>query len=181
MWNKSDGLEDIKLAIQQLKMQSRTSTSTYSSLSAGSEIEQAAVSRLDRYSSLESVNTNVTSADEFVWIDSHNRLVELLHPPWTQKCIEKVLRSGRNRQHFERISNEIVPRIAYLLQRALVRIAREVQRLSFALGLCSKHEVSHSFRIVFCPALADSCIKVRTILLSMAGLSMIYIYIFLYA
>lgn len=161
MWSKSGGLEDIKLAIQQLKMQSHaTSTSTYSSLSAGSEIEQAAVSRSGRYSSLESVNTNVTSADEFVWIDSHNRLVELLHPPWNQQCIENVLKNGRNRQHFERISIEIVPRIAYLLQRALVRIAREVQRLSFALGLCSKHEVAHAFRIVFCPALADSCIKV---------------------
>lgn len=76
-WN-GNGLEDIKLAIQQLTMRSQTSTSTYSSLSAGSEMEPR---RLGRYSSLETVNTNVTSAhesaDEFVWIDSHNRLVEL--------------------------------------------------------------------------------------------------------
>lgn len=141
-------------------MQSQTSTSTYSSLSAGSEIEQNAVSRIGRYSSLETVNTNITSADEFVWIDSHNRLVELLHPPWNQQSIQNVFKNGRCREHFERISIEIVPRIAYLLQRALVRIAREVQRLSFALGLCSKHEVAHAFKIVLCPALADSCIKV---------------------
>lgn len=152
------GLEDIKLAIQQLTMRSQTSTSTYSSLSAGSESSEPA-RRLGRYSSLETVNTNVTSADEFVWVDSHNRLVELQHPPWSQHCVLRVIRNGRCRDHSERVSTEIVPRLGYLLQRALVRIAREVQRLSSVLGLCSKHEVAGAFKIVLCPALADSCIK----------------------
>ncbi|XP_065079465.1 uncharacterized protein LOC135702370 isoform X4 [Ochlerotatus camptorhynchus] len=152
------GLEDIKLAIQQLTMRSHTSTSTYSSLSAGSESSEPE-RRLGRYSSLETVNTNVTSADEFVWVDSHNRLVELQHPPWSQHCVLRVLRSGRCREHSERVSVEAVPRLGYLLQRALVRVAREVQRLSGCLGLCSKHEVSGAFKIVLSPALADSCIK----------------------
>lgn len=44
-------------------------------------------------------------------------------------------------------------------QRPLVRIAREIQRLSVGLGLVSKHEIQSAFRIVLCPALADSCIK----------------------
>lgn len=152
------GLEDIKLAIQQLTIRSQTSTSTYSSLSAGSESSEP-VRRLGRYSSLETVNTNITNADEFVWVDSHNRLVELQHLPWTQHCILRVIRAGRCREHADRISMEAIPRIGYLLQRALVRIAREIQRLSGALGLCSKHEVAGSFKIVLCPALADSCTK----------------------
>lgn len=152
------GLEDIKLAIQQLTMRSQTSNSTYSSLSAGSESSEPA-RRLGRYSSLETVNTNVTSADEFVWVDSHNRLVELQHPPWSQHCVMRVIRGGRCREHSERISNEVIPRLGYLLQRALVRTAREVQRLSCGLGLCSKHEVAGAFKIVLCPAIADSCIK----------------------
>lgn len=152
------GLEDIKLAIQQLTMRSQTSTSTYSSLSAGSESSEPA-RRLGRYSSLETVNTNVTSADEFVWVDSHNRLVELQHPPWTVHCVHRVIRAGRCRENAERVSMEAIPRLGYLLQRALVRIAREVQRLSTELGLCSKHEVAGAFKIVLCPALADSCIK----------------------
>ena len=152
------GLEDIKLAIQQLTMRSHTSTSTYSSLSAGSESSEP-VRRLGRYSSLETVNTNVTSADEFVWVDSHNRLVELQHPPWSQHCVLRVIRTGRCREHAERVSVEAVPRLGYLLQRALVRVAREVQRLSGGLGLCSKQEVSGAFKIVLSPALADSCIK----------------------
>ncbi|XP_055693458.1 ankyrin repeat and BTB/POZ domain-containing protein 2 [Lutzomyia longipalpis] len=156
-WGGS-GLEDIKQAIQQLTMRSQTSTSTYSSLSAGSESSEPA-RRLGRYSSLETVNTNVTSADEFVWVDSHNRLVELQYPPWSQHCILRVIRAGRCRENAERISIEAVPRLGYLLQRALVRVAREIQRLSCALGLCSKHEVAGAFKIVLCPALADSCIK----------------------
>lgn len=154
-WN-GNGLEDIKLAIQQLTIRSQTSTSTYSSLSAGSEMEPR---RLGRYSSLETVNTNVTSADEFVWIDSHNRLVELQHPPWSQHCLLRVVRTGRCREYSERISLETIPRLGYLLQRALVRIAREIQRLSTGLGLCSKHEVAGAFKIVLCPGLAGSCIK----------------------
>ncbi|GAB0098672.1 ankyrin repeat and BTB/POZ domain-containing protein 2 [Sergentomyia squamirostris] len=156
-WGGS-GLEDIKQAIQQLTMRSQTSTSTYSSLSAGSESSEPA-RRLGRYSSLETVNTNVTSADEFVWVDSHNRLVELQYPPWSQHCILRVIRAGRCRDSAERISIEAVPRLGYLLQRGLVRVSREIQRLSCNLGLCSKHEVAGAFKIVLCPALADSCIK----------------------
>ncbi|KAL7020206.1 hypothetical protein ACKWTF_011416 [Chironomus riparius] len=156
-WSGS-GLEDIKTAIQQLTLRSQTSTSTYSSLSAGSESSEPA-RRLGRYSSLETVNTNVTSADEFVWVDSHNRLVELQHPPWSQYCLMRVIRTGRCKDFSDRISAEAVPRLGYLLTRALVRISREIQRLSSILGLCSKHEVAGAFKIVLCPALADSCIK----------------------
>lgn len=153
-----NGLEDIKIAIQQLTMRSQTSTSTYSSISAGSESSEPA-RRLGRYASLETVNTNVTSADEFVWVDSHNRLVELQHPPWSQHCIIKVLRDGRCKEYADRVSPDALSRLGYLLQRALVRIAREIQRLSSNLGLCSKQEVAGAFKIVLCPVLADSCIK----------------------
>lgn len=157
-WSGS-GLEDIKAAIQQLTLRSQTSTSsTYSSLSAGSESSEPA-RRLGRYSSMETVNTNVTSADEFVWVDSHNRLVELQHPPWSQYCLMRVIRVGRCRDFSDRVSAEAVPRLGYLLTRALVRISREIQRLSSVLGLCSKHEVAGAFKMVLCPVLADSCIK----------------------
>ena len=55
------GLEDIKAAIEQLTLRSQRSSSSYSSGS------------LLRHSSLETVNTTVTAADDFVWVDSHNR------------------------------------------------------------------------------------------------------------
>ncbi|KAL1509279.1 hypothetical protein ABEB36_004041 [Hypothenemus hampei] len=158
-WSGSGGLEDIKLALHQLTLRSHTSTSTYSSVSAGSESSEPAIRRLMRHSSLETINTNITSADEFVWVDSHNRLVELQHLPWTNHCILRVLQSGRCKEHMTRVSVETIPRLSYLLQRALVRIARETQRLSSTLGICTKHDITVSFRIVLCPPLADSCIK----------------------
>ncbi|XP_067214828.1 ankyrin repeat and BTB/POZ domain-containing protein 2 isoform X3 [Linepithema humile] len=156
-WSGS-GLEDIKLAIQQLTMRSHKSSSTYSSLS-GSESSEPAVRRLMRHSSLETINTNVTSADEFVWVDSHNRLVELQQLPWTHHDVLRVLQNGRTREYMEQVSMETIPRLSYLLQRALVRIGRETQRLAKPIGLCSKHEVYSAFKIVLCPALADSCTK----------------------
>lgn len=157
-WHGGGNLEDIKTALQQLTMRSQTSTSTYSSFSAGSECSEP-LRRLGRHSSIETINTNITSADEFVWVDSHNRLVELQHPPWSQHCVVRVIRSGRCRDYIERLSTEAVPRLGYLLQRALVRVAREIQRLSCKFGLCAKHEVASAYKIVLCPALADSCIK----------------------
>ncbi|KAK9885615.1 hypothetical protein WA026_012379 [Henosepilachna vigintioctopunctata] len=171
-WSGGGGLEDIKLALQQLTIRSNTSTSTYSSISAGSESSEPAVRRLMRHSSLETINTNITSADEFVWVDSHNRLVELQHLPWTNHCILRVLQAGRCRDYMNRVSVDIIPRLSYLLQRALVRIGRETQRLSSTLGISTKHDVTVSFRIILCPPLADSCIKAAlraAAMLSMSG------------
>ncbi|XP_018326720.1 ankyrin repeat and BTB/POZ domain-containing protein 2 [Agrilus planipennis] len=158
-WTGNGGLEDIKMALQQLTMRSHTSTSTYSSVSAGSESSEPVIRRLIRHSSLETINTNITNADEFVWVDSHNRLVELQHLPWNNHCLLRVLQTGRCRESISRVSIETIPRLSYLLQRALVRLGRETQRLSSNLGICTKHDITVSFRIVLCPPLADSCIK----------------------
>lgn len=89
------------------------------------------------------------------------RLVELQHLPWSNHDVLKVVQNGRIKEHMERISMETIPRLSYLLQRALVRIGREVQRLACPLGMCSKQEVCSALRIILCPALADSCTKVR--------------------
>ena len=37
------------------------------------------------------METNLIFSDEFVWIDSHSRLVELQQLPWTQSEVMKVL------------------------------------------------------------------------------------------
>ncbi|XP_076362217.1 ankyrin repeat and BTB/POZ domain-containing protein 2-like [Tachypleus tridentatus] len=157
----ASGLEDIRNAIEQLSVRthgSRTSysTSTYSSMS-GSESEP--VRRLIRHSSLETINTNITSADEFVWLDSHSRLVELQQLPWSNHDVLRVIQNGRLKEYLSHISMETVPRLAYLLQRPLVRVAREAQRFSRSLGMCSKQEISGALKVVLSPALADSCIK----------------------
>lgn len=98
--------------------------------------------------------------------------MELQHLPWTNHCILRVLQSGRCRGHMSRVSVETIPRLSYLLQRALVRIARETQRLSSSFGICTKHDITSSFRIILCPPLADSCVKAclrAAAMLSMCG------------
>lgn len=86
-------------------------------------------------------------------------LVELQHLPWTNHCILRVLQTGRCRDYMSRVNVETIPRLSYLLQRALVRLSRETQRLSSNLGICTKHDITVSFRIILCPPLADSCVK----------------------
>ncbi|XP_048481072.1 ankyrin repeat and BTB/POZ domain-containing protein 2 [Plutella xylostella] len=171
-WAGGGGLDEIRSAIKQLTLRSRDSSSTATSgaSSAGGsnhgnqETNSAAEARrrrapLVRQPSLDTVCTNVTSADEFVWVDSHNRLVELRCVPWTPTEITRALQSGRCRDVATRFAPDTPPRLAYLLQRALVRIARETQRLSHNFGFCSKHEVAGALRIVLSAPLADACIK----------------------
>ncbi|CAB3228872.1 unnamed protein product [Arctia plantaginis] len=172
-WPGGGGLEDIRSAIKQLTLRSRDSSSTAtsgaSSAGGGSnngapENGSAAEARrrrapLVRQPSLDTVCTNVTSADEFVWVDSHNRLVELRCVPWTASEVTRALQAGRCRDIAPRMAPDTPSRLAYLLQRALVRISREAQRLSLNFGFCSKHEVAGAFRIVLSTPLADACIK----------------------
>ena len=80
--------------------------------------------------------------------------------PWGNHDVLRVVQQGRVREQLSRVSVEAVPRLSYLLQRALVRVAREAQRLTKPLAMCSKQEISSAFKIVLSPALADSCIKV---------------------
>jgi len=93
-------------------------------------------------------------------VDSHNRLVELQHLPWSNHCVYRVLASGRAKDLCNRVAMDTIPRLSYLLQRALVRVARETQRLARNIGLASKNEVSSALNITLCPTLADSSIKV---------------------
>lgn len=102
----------VNLPIEQMHEHSAGTSSTYSSLTAESEGSVPA-QNIDRYLSLETVNTNETTADSIVWIDNHNRLVELAHTPWNQHSIQRAIEAGRCR---ERVSPEIIPRLGYLLQ-----------------------------------------------------------------
>uniref|UniRef100_T1JAW8 ABTB2/3 histone-like domain-containing protein n=1 Tax=Strigamia maritima TaxID=126957 RepID=T1JAW8_STRMM len=147
-FQEATGLAEIRQAMEAMTLRS----------CSGSESESG-VRRLMRHSSLETVNTNVTSADEFVWIDSHSRLVEVQHLPWSNHEILRVLQNGRLDEAVERISMDVIPRLSYLLQRGLVRIAIEIQRFSRQLGLTSKQEVHSAFKVILAPALAHSCIQ----------------------
>ncbi len=105
-----------------------------------------------------------TSADEFVWIDSHNRLVELQQLPWTSSDVSAVSARALGVHHQDSalpsssssspsssseraLSADALPRASYYLQRALVRMAREAQRLAKAIGRCGKREVATAIKV----------------------------------
>ena len=161
---KANQLMEVKAALEQLTIENsvQSSISAYSSLSEDSEGEcggEERMSRKEREASHETLSTTVTSADEFVWIDSHNRLVEVQHLPWSTEDILRVIKNGALKESSGSISMEVIPRLSYYMQRVLVRIAREAQRLSSKVFKCSKHEVSHALRLILSPAIASSSVK----------------------
>lgn len=87
------------------------------------------------------------------------RLIELQNIPWTYCCLLKTIQTGRCKKHIHQISSDTISRLSFLLQRPLVRIGREIQRLCSTLDICTKHDIKSSFRIILCPPLADSCIQ----------------------
>lgn len=125
----SSNLDDIRQAVEQLaaRTQQGSTSGGYSTSTYSSDAEPT-VRRLMRHSSLETINTNITSAEEFVWVDNHARLVEMQQVPWNNHDVLKVLQNGRLKDHLRNISMEVVPRLSFLLQRPLVRVAREAQR-----------------------------------------------------
>ena len=149
---KANQLMEVKAALEQLKVETglHSSGDTYSSLSEDSEAESGLTaeaermgerhgfSRTARGASHETLSTTVTSADEFVWIDSHNRLVEVQHLPWSTEDLHRVIKCGTLKESANRISIEVISRISFYMQRVLVRIAREAQRLSHKVFKCSK-------------------------------------------
>jgi len=164
--NKANQLLEVKAALEQLSIANNTSihssTSTYSSMSdCDSEgfMQDDERIRKNRESSQETLSTTVTSADEFVWIDSHNRLVEVQQLPWNNEDFFKVVRNGTIRESASKISMEVIPRLSYYMQRVLVRVAREAQRLSQKVHKCSKYEVMSALRLVLSPQLASTSIK----------------------
>ncbi|RWS14411.1 ankyrin repeat and BTB/POZ domain-containing protein 2-like protein [Dinothrombium tinctorium] len=153
-------MEQLKMRVPSVSNGYSTSTSTYSSVSGASlESEPQGIRRLIRHSSLETIATNITTADEFVWLDSHSRLVELQHLPWSNQEILRVLQQGRIKNFVDRVSMEAVIRLSYVLQRPLVRIAREAQRFCRVFGICSKNEIISSVKVILSSNLADTCIK----------------------
>ncbi|XP_023246146.1 ankyrin repeat and BTB/POZ domain-containing protein 2 [Copidosoma floridanum] len=142
-----------RLGVQKVQstLRSRTSTTSrsYSSLSGGSESSSA--------QEVPNCASVTESADEFVFVEARSRLVELARSPWTQAdVVRAVLASRAGPRLSAHPSAEVVSRLSYLLQRCLVRLAREVKRLAQALGFAGRREVWAGLRIVLGPGLADS-------------------------
>ena len=77
--------------------------------------------------------------------------MELQKLPWTHTDLCKAICQRTSMQENEVIGADLLSRLSYYLQRALVRISREAQRLSKTVGKCGKQEIGSALKIVLSP------------------------------
>lgn len=96
--------------------------------------------------SFDTINTNVSLPEEFS-LERCPKLIELDRIPWNEKDVVAVLQKGRTRTLVNQIAIDVVPRLTYLLQRPLVRIAREAQRLCQRFNKCTKFDIQYATKV----------------------------------
>uniref|UniRef100_A0A8C4N5R9 Ankyrin repeat and BTB (POZ) domain containing 2a n=1 Tax=Eptatretus burgeri TaxID=7764 RepID=A0A8C4N5R9_EPTBU len=86
------------------------------------------------------------------------RLPEPEDVPWEFSDIWNVLARGKAKEAAKYFSNDIVERMSEHATVLLMRLSREVQRLSVTHARCTRHEIEGSARIILSWSLADGCL-----------------------
>ncbi|XP_059928168.1 ankyrin repeat and BTB/POZ domain-containing protein 2-like [Gadus macrocephalus] len=102
-------------------------------------------------------DTVVTAEDAGDLLTTCPYLPELEDYPWTDQELEGVLRKVAGAETY--FTWEAVQRLSAYLRRAVVRIAREAQRLSELHKRCTRFEIQSAIRMVLSFGLADRCVS----------------------
>ncbi|KAJ3612353.1 hypothetical protein NHX12_020629 [Muraenolepis orangiensis] len=148
---------------------------THLSFSHGGNGWHLTESMHSRQNSLDTVNTVLAEeTDASEWSAQFGaKLPELEDVPWSLGEVESALRRQQQQQQHEDSapSREILARLSALVARALVRVAREAQRLSLRYARCTKREVQSAARAVLSWSLSVNCAAAALGALSLYNMS----------
>ncbi|XP_059362671.1 ankyrin repeat and BTB/POZ domain-containing protein 3-B isoform X2 [Carassius carassius] len=124
-----------------------------------------------RHNSLDTVNTVLAEDGETLECSGHcAKLPELEDVPWSLGEVENAL-NKEEELRFGTVSADLLARLSTLVSRALVRIAREAQRLSLRYGKCTKYEVQSAIKMILSWTVSVNCIAAALSALSMYNMS----------
>ena len=113
----------------------------------------------ERRNSLDTVDTNLTVEDHYAIFDKYPKMAEPERVPWGDQEVLNVLREGRTKHLSGSITVEMMQRLSHLIQRPLIRITHEAQRLSGTFCKCGREEVTTAMKLILSRSLAESCLQ----------------------
>ncbi|XP_029318151.1 ankyrin repeat and BTB/POZ domain-containing protein BTBD11-A isoform X3 [Cottoperca gobio] len=124
-----------------------------------------------RQNSLETVNTVLAEDTEILECSGQcTKLPELEDVPWSLGEVEGALRKDEELMAGDP-PPEVLARLSALISRALVRVAREAQRLSLRYARCTKHEIQSAIKVVLSWTISVNCITAALSALSLYNMS----------
>uniref|UniRef100_A0A674D9I0 BTB (POZ) domain containing 11a n=1 Tax=Salmo trutta TaxID=8032 RepID=A0A674D9I0_SALTR len=124
-----------------------------------------------RHNSLDTVNTVLAEDTDILEFSSQcAKLPELEDVPWILSEVECALRK-KEELCVGNPSQEVLAKLSALVSRALVRVAREAQRLSLRYAKCTKHEIHSAIKMVLSWTISVNCITAALGALSLYNMS----------
>ncbi|KAM4675664.1 ankyrin repeat- and BTB/POZ domain-containing protein 3 isoform 2-T2 [Discoglossus pictus] len=122
-----------------------------------------------RHNSFDTVNTVLAEDSEVLDCSGQcSRLPDLEEVPWSLEEVEALL---KKEQLMAGTSRDVLSKLSVLVSRALVRVAKEAQRLSLRFAKCTKYEIQSAMEIVMAWSLASSCTASALSALSLYNMS----------
>uniref|UniRef100_A0AAQ5Z9B5 BTB domain-containing protein n=1 Tax=Amphiprion ocellaris TaxID=80972 RepID=A0AAQ5Z9B5_AMPOC len=144
---------------------------THQSFSHGGNCWHLTESMHSRQNSLDTVNTVLAEDTEILECSGQcAKLPELEDVPWSLGEVEGALRKDDELMVGDP-PPEVLARLSGLVSRALVRVAREAQRLSLRYAKCTKHEIQSAIKVVLSWTISVNCITAALSALSLYNMS----------
>ncbi|XP_063761555.1 ankyrin repeat and BTB/POZ domain-containing protein 3-A isoform X3 [Eleginops maclovinus] len=144
---------------------------THQSIVHGDNCWHLTESMHSRQNSLETVNTVLAEDTDILECSGQcAKLPELEDVPWSLGEVEGALRKDEELMVGDP-PPEVLARLSALISRALVRVAREAQRLSLRYAKCTKHEIQSAIKVVLSWTISVNCITAALSALSLYNMS----------